>query len=129
MNDPTMAISTMIDEYKKLGIPFTRSTQQVIADFQTSGLDLPTYLSNLQATIQKKPEYQKIQSLQMGQLSDAQKMSLGYQQDINKMAIGNQYDLTKMGINNQQDIQKIMLNYNLGSQKDIQSSKIDLMGK
>ena len=129
MNDPTTAISTMVEEYKKLGIPFSRSTQQIISDFQTSGLDLPTYLSNLQSTIQAKPEYQKIQSLQMGQLSDVQKMQLGYQQDINKMAIGNQYDLTKMGINNQQDLQKLMLSYNLGNQKDIQSSKIDLMGK
>ncbi len=59
MNDPVMAISSMIDEYKKLGIPFTRSTQQVIADFQSSGQDLPTYLSNLQKTIQSKPEYQQ----------------------------------------------------------------------
>lgn len=48
MNDPTTAISTMIDEYKKLGIPFTRSTQQFIADFKTSGKDLATYLSDLQ---------------------------------------------------------------------------------
>lgn len=66
MNDPTMAISTMIDEYKKLGIPFTRSTQQVISDFQSSGQDLPTYLSNLQATIQKKPEYKAYLDKQSG---------------------------------------------------------------
>lgn len=89
-NDPTTAITTMIDEYKKLGVPFSRSTQQVISDFQTSGKDLPTYLSDLQKTIQTKPEYQKIKELQMGQLSDAQKMTLWYQQDINKMAISNQ---------------------------------------
>lgn len=61
MNDPTTAISTMVEEYKKLWIPFSRSTQQIIADFQTSGLDLPTYLSNLQSTIQTKPEYKAIQ--------------------------------------------------------------------
>lgn len=64
MNDPTMAISTMIDEYKKLGIPFTRSTQQVISDFQSSGQDLPTYLSGLQKLIQSKPEYQRVQAIQ-----------------------------------------------------------------
>lgn len=75
-NDPTTAITTIIDEYKKLGVPFSRSTQQVISDFQTSGKDLPTYLSDLQKTIQTKPEYQKIKELQMGQLSDAQKMTL-----------------------------------------------------
>lgn len=64
----------MIDEYKKLGIPFSRSAQQVIADFQTSGKDLPTYLTELQGLIQSKPEYQKIQSLQQGQMSDAEKL-------------------------------------------------------
>jgi hypothetical protein len=66
MNDPTMAISTMIDEYKKLGIPFTRSTQQVISDFQSSGQDLPTYLSELQKLIQSKPEYQAYKEKQSG---------------------------------------------------------------
>jgi len=65
MNDPTTAISTMVDEYKKLGIPFSRSTQQIISDFQTSGQDLSTYLSTLQGQIQGKPEYQKIKDLQM----------------------------------------------------------------
>lgn len=35
-NDPTTAITTIIDEYKKLGVPFSRSTQQVIQDFETS---------------------------------------------------------------------------------------------
>jgi len=58
-NDHTTAITTMIDEYKKLGVPFSRSTQQVISDFQTSGKDLPTYLSELQGQIQSKPEYQQ----------------------------------------------------------------------
>lgn len=45
MNDPVMAISSMIEEYKKLGIPFTRSTQQIIQDFESSGQDLATYLT------------------------------------------------------------------------------------
>lgn len=61
MNNPVTAISTMIEEYKKLGIPFNRSTQQVISDFQTSGQDLPTYLTELQKLIQSKPEYKAIQ--------------------------------------------------------------------
>ena len=76
MNDPYKAIPQMIDEYKKLGIPFTRSTQQIIQDFENSGKELSTYLSDLQKTIQGKPEYQKIQELQRGQLSDAQKMQM-----------------------------------------------------
>jgi len=57
MNDPTTAISTMIEEYKKLGIPFTRSTQQIIQDFESSGQDLGTYLTELQKLVQSKPEY------------------------------------------------------------------------
>ncbi len=64
LNDPYKAIPAMIEEYKKLGIPFTRSTQQVIQDFETSGQDLSSYLSELQGTIQSKPEYQKIKELQ-----------------------------------------------------------------
>lgn len=64
MNDPATAITTMVDEYKKLGVPFSRSTQQMIADFQSSGLDLPAYLSQLQGAIQGKPEYKRIQEIQ-----------------------------------------------------------------
>ena len=66
MNDPATAISTMVDEYKKLGIPFTRSTQQIITDFKTSGQDLATYLSSLQGKIQSKPEYQSYKDKQTG---------------------------------------------------------------
>ena len=93
MRTPELAIPAMIDEYKKLGIPFTRSTQQVIADFKTSGKDLGTYLSDLQWLIQSKPEYQKIRSLQMGQLSDAQKMSMWYAQDISKMKMEQNFQM------------------------------------
>lgn len=66
MNDPTQAISTMVEEYKKLGIPFSRSTQQIIQDFQGSGQDLATYLSTLQGQIQSKPEYQAYKDKQTG---------------------------------------------------------------
>jgi glucose-6-phosphate 1-dehydrogenase len=64
MNDPYTAIPQMIEEYKKLGIPFTRSTQQIIQDFESSGKDLATYLSELQGTIQSKPEFKRYQELQ-----------------------------------------------------------------
>lgn len=64
MNDPVQAISTMVEEYKKLGIPFSRSTQQIIQDFEGSGQDLATYLSDLQGQIQSKPEYKRYQELQ-----------------------------------------------------------------
>ena len=62
MNDPYKAIPQMIEEYKKLGIPFTRSTQQIIQDFESSGQDLGTYLTELQKLVQEKPEYQAMQA-------------------------------------------------------------------
>lgn len=127
--DPTTAIWGILSQFQKLGITSDMDVAGHIASFQASGLSLPEYTKQMIENFKAKPEYQKAMQLQMGQLSDAQKMSLGYQQDLNKMAISNQYDLTKMGINNQQDLEKLMLNYNLGNQKDIQSSKIDLMGK
>ena len=93
LNDPYQAIPAIIEEYKKLGVPFTRSTQQVISDFQSSGQDLPTYLSDLQKLIQSKPEYQKIQSLQQGQLSDAQKMAMSQNFDIKKMGMEQDFQM------------------------------------
>ena len=99
MNDPVQAISTMVEEYKKLGIPLTRSTQQIISDFQRSGKDLPSYLTDLQKLIQSKPEYKKIKEIEMGKLSDAEKLKMGYQFDLTKMGIANQYS-TKADIRN-----------------------------
>lgn len=64
MNDPYQAIPQMIEEYKAMGIPFTRSTQQIIQDFENSGEDIGTYLTKLQGQIQSKPEYQRIQEIQ-----------------------------------------------------------------
>ena len=66
MNDPVQAISTMVDEYKKLGIPFSRSTQQIIQEFQASGKPLAQYLTELQGQIQSKPEYQAYKDKQTG---------------------------------------------------------------
>lgn len=76
MNDPYTAIPAMVEEYKKLWIPFSRSTQQIIQDFQWSGQDLATYLSGLQKQIQSKPEYKRYQELQQGQLTDTEKLLL-----------------------------------------------------
>lgn len=118
MNDPTQAIPTMIEEYKKLGIPFTRSTQQVIADFRASGQDLPTFLSGLQKTIQSKPEYQRYQAIQQGQLSDGE-----------KMALQNKYAMSLANANNQADMQKMMAQYGLTTKTSIQNATIDLMSK
>jgi hypothetical protein len=85
MNDPYTAIPQMIEEYKKLGIPFTRSTQQIIQDFESSGKDLATYLSDLQWTIQSKPEFKRYQEIQQGQMSDAEKLGASQEFDLKKM--------------------------------------------
>lgn len=66
LNDPYKAIPAMIEEYKKLGIPFARSTQQIIKDFESSGKDISTFLTDLQTTIQSKPEYQAYKDKQSG---------------------------------------------------------------
>ena len=113
MNDPTMAISTMIEEYKALGIPFTRSTQQIIQDFESSGKDLATYLSELQGTIQSKPEYQRMQAIQMGQLSDAEKLQAQYDQQTAMQDRTFSQQLAMNDVNFNQDIQKMMAQYDM----------------
>ena len=40
LNDPYTAIPQLIAQYQKMGIPITRSTQQIIQDFESSGQDL-----------------------------------------------------------------------------------------
>ncbi len=139
-NDPTTAITTMIDEYKKLGVPFSRSTQQVISDFQTSGKDLPTYLSELQGLIQSKPEYKRYQAIQQGQMSDAEKMkatqAFQTQSDIRNFA--QQKELAKYNndLNRQEFLFKIENDPEqkakaLALQKSLESNKslFDVLGK
>ena len=117
--DPQTAIQTMVDEYKKLWIPFTWSVQSIIADYNQNGNgDLASYLTELQKTIQSKPEYQKYQTIQKGQLSETEKLSLS-----------NQYDIKKLAINNGYDLNKLSLQYNLKNVQDITASKIDLQSK
>lgn len=78
MNDPYTAIPQMIAQYAEMGIPFTRSIQQIIADFESSGQDLATYLTGLQKIIQEKPEYQAIQAYQMRQYAPPAEQAMEY---------------------------------------------------
>lgn len=127
MNDPYKAIPSMIEEYKKLGIPFTRSTQQIIQDFESSGKDLSTYLSELQGTIQSKPEYQKIRELQAGQLSDAQKLQMQYAQQSNMQDKSFGQQLALNDINFKQDIQKMLSQYDITKANWVTEFKRDLI--
>jgi hypothetical protein len=47
-----------------------------MASFQSSGLTLPEYTAKMIGDFKAKPEYQKAMSLQMGQLSDAEKLRM-----------------------------------------------------
>ena len=53
--DPQTAIQTVMDEYKKLGIPFTSTIQSRLAEFQASGLSLPDFLTKMSKNIQESP--------------------------------------------------------------------------
>lgn len=125
--DPQTAIQTIMDEYKKLGIPFTQSIQTKLAEYAKSGLPLGSYIDGMIKSIQEKPEYKRYMELQKGQLSDAEKLSLGSQYDLKKLAVNNQYDLQKIGINNQNDLQKLTAQYSFNNASDIQKARIDLM--
>jgi hypothetical protein len=65
LNDPYTAIPQLIAQYQEMGIPFERSAQQIVQDFETSGQDLGTYLTELQKTIQSKPMYKAMVEAQM----------------------------------------------------------------
>lgn len=88
LNDPATAITSVMEEYKKLGIPFAESIQTKVAkaeDFISKGGTLAGYLDKMQKDIQAKPEYQRYQALQQGQLSDREKLSASQSFDLKKM--------------------------------------------
>lgn len=87
LNDPATAIQSVMDEYKKLGIPFTSTVQSRLAEFKNSGLSLPDFLTKMNKNIQASPGYQTYQRLQNGQLSDAQKMQAQQSFDIQKIKL------------------------------------------
>jgi hypothetical protein len=93
LNDPATAIQTAIDEYKKLGIPFTSTVQSRLAEFKASGKPLPEYLTQMRENIQKSPAYQKYQSLQNGQLSDAQKVASSQAFEMKKLGIEQDFQM------------------------------------
>lgn len=75
MNDPTTAVSAMIEEYKKMGIPFQRSTLSMIQeaqDYVAKGGNLADYLTNLNKTIQTKPEYQRMMQAKAPEIQNIQ---------------------------------------------------------
>jgi len=79
LNDPAKQIGATMDEFAKLGIVAQGSLASKVAEannFIANGGTLGQYINKLRSDYMAKPEYQKILSLQQGQLSDIQKMSL-----------------------------------------------------
>jgi murein DD-endopeptidase MepM/ murein hydrolase activator NlpD len=76
LNDPATQIKSTLDEFAKLGIVAQWDLTSKLAEFKTSGKTLPEYISGLRNQFMSKPEYQKIQALQQGQLSDADKFRM-----------------------------------------------------
>lgn len=87
LNDPATAIKSVMDEYKKLGIPFTSTVQSRLAEFKASGKPLEQFLTEMSQNIQASPAYQKYQALQQGQMSDVQKMTAQQNFDIQKIKL------------------------------------------
>lgn len=59
INDPATAINNVMEEYKKLWIPFTTTLQSRLAEFQASGKSLPDFLTSMTENIQASPAYQQ----------------------------------------------------------------------
>lgn len=93
LNDPAIAIKNVMDEYKKLGIPFTSTVQSRLAEFKASGKPLEQFLTEMWQNIQASPAYQKYQALQQGQMSDAQKIASSQAFEMNKMGLEQDFQM------------------------------------
>jgi hypothetical protein len=76
LNDPATQIGQTMAEFEKMGITSQGSLASKIAEFKTSGLSLPEYVNNLRKLYMAKPEYQRIQSINQGKLSDIEKFQM-----------------------------------------------------
>ena len=67
-----------MDQYSKLGVPFTQSIATKVADAQAfidAGGTIGGYVDKMIKDIQAKPEYARIKELQTGQMSDREKLN------------------------------------------------------
>ena len=94
INDPATAINNVMEEYKKLGIPFTSTLQSRLQEFANSGKSLPDYLTEMTQNIQASPAYQTYQKLQEWQMSDMQKVAANQNFEMKKMGMEQDFQLT-----------------------------------
>ena len=96
-NDPTKAIPALIAQYTEMWVPMQRSTQEIVQEAQNeiaNGWTLASYLTNLQKTIQSKPEYKRIQELQAWQMTDFEKLAASQNFEMKKMWIEQDFQMT-----------------------------------
>ena len=67
LNDPATAIKSVMDEYKKLGIPFTSTVQSRLAEFKASGKPLEQFLTEMSQNIQDSPAYKQYSAKKAGE--------------------------------------------------------------
>ena len=91
--------------------------------------DAAQYQNQLQQGNFKLQNQYDLQKMGIANEYDMQKLWVSNQYDMQKFAASNKFDLQKLGISNQQDLQKLALQYNMKNTGDIQSARIDLMGK
>ena len=99
-----------MDEYKKLGIPFTSTVQSRLAEFKASGKPRDQFLTEMGQNIQQSPAYQKYQALQQGQMSDAEKLQAtqAFQNESDIRNFAQQKELAKY--NNDLNRQEFLFN-------------------
>ena len=76
-------------------------------------MTLPEYTQKMIADFKAKPEYQRVNAIQMGQLSDAEKLQAQYDQQSMMQDKTFSQQLAMNDVNFNQDIQKMMAQYDL----------------
>ncbi len=88
-NDPYTAIKSIMDTYQKEGIPFTQDITKKLADFKASGKTLQEYTTQMIKDIQSKPEFKRMQAIQLGKLSDIEKLKMTQNFELAQQAAKN----------------------------------------
>lgn len=97
MNDPNTAIPSLISQYADLGVMSQKSAQEHIASFQEQnakyGTTIGEYISKMNQDFQSKPEYQRIQAIQTGQMSDREKLQSSQAFDLKKTSMEQNFQM------------------------------------
>ena len=84
-NDPVSAIGSVIKQFSDLGIVGDRNIAWHVAEQKRLGMTLPQYTQKMIQDFKAKPEYKRVQAIQQGQMSDAEKLGASQAFDLKKM--------------------------------------------